>query len=59
MPARSHFFPKIEMKEASSRRKRIVTFGHNFAYMVSSFVVSLYVTVMINVLQEIIKLVNN
>ena len=43
-------------KEAISYRSNIVTFRHNFAYMVNSFVVSLDITVLINILQEITKI---
>ena len=33
-------------------KKNIVTFWHNFAHTINSSVVSLYITVMINVLQK-------
>ena len=35
-----------------------MTFRHNIAYMVSLFVVSLDITVMINVLQEMMKILH-
>ena len=37
-------FPALDIKN-------IVTFRHNFAYMVNSFIVSLDITVIINILQ--------
>ena len=36
-------------KEASSSQLNILTFRHNFANMVNSFVVSLHVSVMVNI----------
>ena len=45
-------------KEAVSCRPNIVTFRHNFAYIVNSFSVSFDITVMINILIDIIKLLH-
>ena len=43
-------------KKTSSCRYNIVTFCHNIAYMVNSFLVSLEISVMMNILYEMIKL---
>ena len=42
----SSIFPALDIKTLA-----IVTFRHNFGYMVNSFVVSLDITVMVNILQ--------
>ena len=47
-------FPCTWNKEAISCRKNIVPLLHNFVYMANSFAISLDITVMINILQEII-----
>ena len=49
-------FPCTSSKEASSCRFNIMTFRHSIAYTVDSFVALLDITVKINILQEIIKL---
>ena len=45
-------FPVLEIK------KNIVTFLHNTTYMVNSFLVSLEISVMVNILFEMIKILH-
>ena len=37
------------------KKKKMVTFQHNVLYMVNSFVVSLDITVMVNILVELVE----
>ena len=51
-------FLELEIKKVSFYRQNSETFWHNIIYMVNSFVVSLYVTVMINILQKILEILH-
>ena len=50
--------PALKNKEASFCRLNIATFQHNIAYMVNSFVFSLDIPVMINILYKMIKILH-
>ena len=54
IPALSTFFPALEIRKQYLLGK-ILWFSHSFENTVNSFDVSLDITVMINILQEIIK----
>ena len=45
-------------KEASTCRYKIMTFRHKISFIINSFVASLDITVMINCLQELMKILN-
>ena len=51
-------FPSLEIKKLIFVGKNILTFRHNVTYMVNSFLVSSEVTLMINILYEIIKILH-
>ena len=46
-------------KETSSCRQNIVTFRHNISYVANSFVFSLDIAVMINILYKMIKILRD